>query len=552
MESDIPLITIPPRNHPRRNTEQRQPVDSSSLPGSSENPPIRGRQTRNSRRAVLDPITAESPRTRSQEVVASRVNERISASRTRTALRTSQEVPTRTDSDSIVLNNKMTGPAPGAQTSTSGGTAHQYTMPSRRMPKPNEKNAPSFDAEKPEELGRFFDLVEDWFEEEGVTSDAEKKKRIIKYLDADTEIQWKAFHPFEEGTYIEFKAHAMAAYPKAEEVMKGSMTALKRKVISHGAIDIEDRDTLHKLIRVITAEVAKLKKITPPIHMNRELVDLFLSRLSPSFAARVAQKLSMHRLYSGLVPGQEANANRNPEDMYDINEVMKMANHASLENANPFGKFLWSTTESGSETNVKLEEAVARLTDSINLQTQYNRQVDKRLANLQSFMAQPRTENFAASSGYNRGLAPAQNQFAAAPRPDCFYCRGDHRITNCEHALRHLDLNWLLKSEGRLKLPDGSNIPRDGNKSMKEVVESLNKTKPGIIPMSKIQDKASLYQDNSHMGSYLHSHMDAIEEGNMRHLLDVIQRMGPDRVQSILNAQTQTIEEDDEWSQNFD
>jgi len=193
------LITIPPRGHPRRNTEQREPVDPSSLQGTSDNPPTRGRQTRNSRRAAQDSVSSESIRVRSQEVIVRRVQERISASRTREALRTSTEVPTRTDSE-VIPNVEMPGPSTGAQASTSGPATQPFTMSSRRMPKPNEKNAPSFDPDKPEELGRFFDLIEDWYEEEGITLDAEKKRRIIKYLDADTEIQWKAFHPFEEGT----------------------------------------------------------------------------------------------------------------------------------------------------------------------------------------------------------------------------------------------------------------------------------------------------------------------------------------------------------------
>ena len=46
----------------------------------------------------------------------------------------------------------------------------------RKMPKPGEKNAPTFDPEKPEDLGRFFERMEDWFAEEGVTDDGEKKK----------------------------------------------------------------------------------------------------------------------------------------------------------------------------------------------------------------------------------------------------------------------------------------------------------------------------------------------------------------------------------------
>ena len=99
-----------------------------------------------------------------------------------------------------------------------------------RMPKPGDKNAPVFETEKPEELGRFFDRIEDWFFDEDIIDDTEKKKRIVKYLDADSEVQWKALSKFSTGTYEEFKSQVMSSYPAAEEVMKGSVTALKRKI----------------------------------------------------------------------------------------------------------------------------------------------------------------------------------------------------------------------------------------------------------------------------------------------------------------------------------
>ena len=62
------------------------------------------------------------------------------------------------------------------------------TWSGRSMPKPGEKNAPSFDPEKPEELGRFFDRIEEWFSDDGIMGDVDRKKRVVRYLDADSEI----------------------------------------------------------------------------------------------------------------------------------------------------------------------------------------------------------------------------------------------------------------------------------------------------------------------------------------------------------------------------
>ena len=69
----------------------------------------------------------------------------------------------------------------------------------------------------------------------------------------------------------------------------------------------------------------------------------------------------------------------------------------------------------------------------------------------------------------------------------------------------HLDLHWIIKVDGLVRLPDGRLIPKDGNKCMKEVVEVLNKGKAGIIPVAKIQNKTALFQDSMHLSTYVQS-----------------------------------------------
>ena len=151
-----------------------------------------------------------------------------------------------------------------------------HSSRSQRMPKPGKKNAPTFDPDKPEELGRFFDRMEDWFIDEGIDDTDERKRSIVKYLDADSETQWKALSKFTTGSYEDFKLQVMSSYPAAEEVMKGSITALKKKIKKIGLVVADECDELLSLVRILTAEIMKLKKISPPIHTNRELVELFL------------------------------------------------------------------------------------------------------------------------------------------------------------------------------------------------------------------------------------------------------------------------------------
>ena len=84
-----------------------------------------------------------------------------------------------------------------------------------------------------------------------------------------------------------------------------------------------------------------------------------------------------------------------------------------------------------------------------------------------------------------------------------------------EHALKHLDLGWIKKIDNQLRLPDGTRILWEGNKTMLEVVEAMNKNRPGIIPMSKIQDKTMLYQENIGAANFLQSQVQPSEETNL-------------------------------------
>ena len=500
------------------------------------------RTTQNSRRAGQISEHSNFSRTSPLDPTVQRVESRLRASAERHLSLSPETIPQSFNTSELVSGvnlqkNKMA------------------TNNRHRMPKPGEKNAPSFDTEKPEELGRFFDRIEDWFNEEGITDDEEKKKKIVRYLDADSEVQWKALAKFASGTFDEFKSQVMASYPAAEEVMKGSVAALKRKIKRIGPVTTDDRDELLSLIRIMTAEVMKLKRISPPIHTNRELVELFLNRLTPEFANRVAGKLSMHRLLNKTT-ANAGTAPRNPEDMYDIDEVMDMAKHTSLEQANPFGKFLGFAQAHGS-SSVKLEEVVAKLTDSINLQTQYNKQVEQKLTSLQSFMTQPRSQvtgNYGGntqSTGYG-GSTLLNNQ---GP-PKCYYCGGPHKIPDCEHVFRHLDLGWIKRVDGTIKSADGLRLPRDPTKTTKEVIEGMNKPKPGLIHMSRIPDKQSIYSNNSNMPSFM-QYTAGMETENpeMQQVMELVQKLGLDKVQKVLTNQVQVQEETEdafEWEQNFD
>ena len=248
-------------------------------------------------------------------------------------------------------------------------------MSTRKMLKFSEKNAPSFDLSKLEELLQFFECIKDWFSDENISDNDDKKQCIVRYLDPDSEAQWKVLPKFTAEIFQVFKDKVMAAYPQAEEVTKGSVSALKRKIKQVSPVAADERDDLGLLIRIMAAEIVKFKKITLPIHTNRELVDLFLGRLTMDFASRVVQKLVMHCVVQAIAAATQGA--RNPEDMYNIDKVMQVAKHTLLESANPFGKFLALNLGSQSKVTAKLEEAVVKLTDTMHINNQVQEQYTK-------------------------------------------------------------------------------------------------------------------------------------------------------------------------------
>jgi len=119
------------------------------------------------------------------------VEQRVTASQqavTRTSTQQNLETFIRPDSpltelsDSEMVQPENSVATTSAQPGTSGNNNRRdrsVPMPTRKMPKPGEKNAPTFDTGKPEELGRFFERMEDWFADEGIESDLDKKRRIV-------------------------------------------------------------------------------------------------------------------------------------------------------------------------------------------------------------------------------------------------------------------------------------------------------------------------------------------------------------------------------------
>ncbi|EDR07416.1 uncharacterized protein LACBIDRAFT_327891 [Laccaria bicolor S238N-H82] len=140
---------------------------------------------------------------------------------------------------------------------------------SRPMPLPGSRGAPNFDKEKPIELLRFIDQMEDLFTEHGIDDDQEKKKQLGRYTDQMTEFEWRAFDTFApEIEYKEFKQALIDDYPEAKNAGKGTLANLRKICNDHQRIDIDDIVALKSLTRGFRAEQKLL--LVPPALLSRD------------------------------------------------------------------------------------------------------------------------------------------------------------------------------------------------------------------------------------------------------------------------------------------
>jgi len=102
-------------------------------------------------------------------------------------------------------------------------------------------------------------------------------------------------------------------------------------------------------------------------------------------------------------------------------------------------------------------------------------------------------------------------------------------------------------------MPDGARLPSEPFKTTKELVEQMNKPKPGLINTSRVQDKSSLYQGSASRSTYVQREATHEADGaEMHQLLEMVHKLGIGKAQELLTAQVLVQEEEEEWRQNFE
>ncbi|KAG6846247.1 hypothetical protein H0H93_015067, partial [Arthromyces matolae] len=153
-----------------------------------------------------------------------------------------------------------------------------------RLPLPSTRDAPRFSSKEPDEVGQFIERMEHLFVLSGLTGNKERKERLVKYADAQTEEEWKELPTFSDQakTWEEFKEEILYSYP-AYRSKTGSVAALDKICREHARLGRSHSEEVHSLVRKFRAQSSKLKSV----YGNGALVEKFLACLILPFREAV-------------------------------------------------------------------------------------------------------------------------------------------------------------------------------------------------------------------------------------------------------------------------
>jgi hypothetical protein len=398
-----------------------------------------------------------------------------------------QEVNKQLEKATFNTTPRMTGP----QTSDSMPKASNLIEKSTRMIYPGSKDAPKFKSDSPRELRRFIRLMEDLWQDVGVTDDKQKKIMLGKYADQNSEEEWAAFDAYKEGSWKEFKEELLENYPEAAAAERGTPARIRQICSETHKIVLGDMPSLYAFRRAFMAEAKKLQK-DPEVMANRELVELFISCFTDSLASAVLQYLNHNPPKPKAKTGNSNNPNekketRRPEDKYDLEDVCRAALQVSENSQGMFhlmnknqsrGLFLFSQPVTETKVwNDKLNELEGEQALEKDRLESLDKNVNARMAGLEEMLKilMKRTEP-ADAQGVCKGDCRGDNCKSHANsnvpnqkwggRPSnnerCFWCGSlEHFVPSCEDLKEQIRIGYVkMNPEGKLRLKDGSFIPK--------------------------------------------------------------------------------------------
>ena len=396
------------------------------------------------------------------------------------------------------------------------GPAPEVELPmadKTKMPNPQSRDAPSFDADKPEELLRFINRMEDLYKKHGIDNAKDKIEMLGKYADARSENEWRYLKTYNGNDFTKFKKELINSYPEAADQEHGSLKKLARLCKEYRGLEQTDLNDLQALVRGLKAEVAKLQ--TPPALLsNREAVEQFLGCLDDEFRNNVLSRLEI------LTIDDEDTVRA--EDRFQLDDVIDTALSIGQGSRSTYksnssragvgasaGAVRGSSRASSSDAAVKVEAELSHLKDSFIVQNRQSeaglKQLNSKIEELTRLMTQSRVMSQNASVPPPRFNVPDPRSRLSG---NCFYCNDPgHMKTECPHKADHLLKGWIsIDALGRVKMADGRPIPwsKPGD-SVKERIESVYADGKVNVNVGVRQRTPGIIQLNQNMVSSIQS-----------------------------------------------
>ncbi|KAG6872010.1 hypothetical protein C0992_009965 [Termitomyces sp. T32_za158] len=322
-----------------------------------------------------------------------------------------------------------------------------------RLPLASSRDAPKFEHQKPEEVRRFMKRMETIFTIAGIGEAKERKNKILDYVDAQTEMEWRGFKTFKnnEASWDEFANEIVKAYPEALDGA-GSVTALEQICRKYTRMGTEDGPEINAFIRKFRAQATQLMD-DKGVYGNGQLVQKFLKCFKPSFAELIL--LRALQIYGHHASPARKRHKDNKYELDEIIEVVQLLLEDALDrNIEDFDRVI----EKPANHTVKVktepretEEVMSNLQDSVMAMGKefksYTQMLQQTLQQelrsmTQAFNARPNVVHAAQASYSN------VNQ-SGGSLGRCFHCwEPGHRHYNCPHMKRQV-------AEGKLILVDG-------------------------------------------------------------------------------------------------
>jgi len=155
-----------------------------------------------------------------------------------------------------------------------------YTMATvpKTMPARGHATAPKFISSQPRELPRYFNELNNLFQDANITDEGIKKAQACRYVDIDESELWQVLPEYTNNSYDKWKNAVLTLYPGAMEDCKWSMADLDQLLgsTSHmGIMNLDEYAEYYRKFFTITQFLIGKLRLS-----ESEQRRLFLARLS--------------------------------------------------------------------------------------------------------------------------------------------------------------------------------------------------------------------------------------------------------------------------------